>query len=279
MGNYRDVEAQLRNANDAKILMLDTNNIQFYFQYEGLISQSHIFDRYDIVLIPGWVHAEYSHHEGKSRYVASIPSPTFIVEETDDYLPMLGYNDKKLMELFRVASPFSESQRFFNHYRKLEADELPDEWIDEYYDQGFYTRSTGGIVTKKNAGEVSILTLCFSLLHHYPTQIGNISIASSDFGIIKLKNRILKEANNRPLELGISDSPPISFLSTDVSLFIAVQAGLIQAQQVSTMRPNPKSSLYIEYFPDDTSTLHEHVLDTPSFVNICMNHTRYKILF
>ncbi|MDT3428713.1 hypothetical protein J2Z22_004306 [Paenibacillus forsythiae] len=279
MGNYSRIEASLRGAAKARILILDTNNIQFYYQHERLFPQSDIFRPYDVVLIPGWVHAEYSHHEGKAHYIASIPVPTIIIEETDDYLPMLGYSDKRLMELFRVASPFSESQRFFNCYRKLEVDELSDNWIDEYYNQGFFTRQTGTLITKKNAGEVSILSLCFCLLSHYPTQIGNISIASSDFGIIALKDRILKEANNQPLELGILQSPPISFLTTDVSMFGAIKAGSLSLEQIPSLRPNKRSSLYIEYFADQTSTFHQHVVDTDSFVNICRNHEQYRIIF
>lgn len=52
---------------------------------------------------------------------------------------MIGYQDKSLMELFRVASPFSESQRFFNQYRNVLAEDLPDDWIDLYYENGFLT--------------------------------------------------------------------------------------------------------------------------------------------
>lgn len=279
MGNYSEVETLLRRATDARILILDSNNLQFYFQNKEIIPQNDIFQPYDVVLVPAWIHAEYSHHDGKSQYVASIPVPTIIVEETDDYLPMLEYRDTKLMELFRVSAPFGESQKFFNVYRKIMVDELPDSWIDDYYDQGFSTQTTGSKVTKKNAGEVSALTLCFSLLSHYPTQIGNISIASSDFGIIAMKNRILKEANSQTLELGIPTSPPISFLTNDVSMFNAIKAGIILPEQISALRPNPKSTLYVEHFSDGSSTFHDHVLDTASFVKMCRSHQRFDIIF
>ncbi|KOP64818.1 hypothetical protein AMS62_05810 [Bacillus sp. FJAT-18019] len=279
MGSYRDIEGALRGKSNVTILILDTINIQFFYQHQGVLPQSAIFAPYDMVLIPGWVHAEYAHHEGKAAYIAGISPFQFFVEEAEDYLPMIGYMDKRLMELFRVAAPFSESQRFFNQFRKLEADELPDNWIDQYYENGFLTRMTGALTTKKNAGELSILTLAFLLLSHYPNEISNISIATSDFGIISLKNRVLREANTPPLLLNVTNKPPISYLSTDVSLFNAVRTGLIQPHDIPSMRPNPKSSIFVEHFSDGSSALNEAVVDTTLFVEMCRNPDRYTIVF
>lgn len=133
--------------------------------------------------------------------------------------------------------------------------------------------------TKKNAGEVSVLTLSFSLLSHYPTQIANIAIASSDLGIINIKDRIVREANKTPLELEIPISPPISYFSKDVSMFIAVKEGIIQPHQISALRPNASSSTYVELFPDGTTALHRHLLQTSDFEEMCRNHQRYNIIF
>lgn len=279
MGNYRDLESHLRTAQNAKILILDTGNIQFYFQHSDVISQSHIFGRFDLVLIPGWVHAEYAHHPGKVNYIATIPVPYIILDEVEDYLPLVGYSDRKLLELFRFAAPLSEAQRFFNQYRRVEVEDWPDDWIDQFYENGFPTRTTETLVTKKNAGEASALTLCFSLLSHYPTQISNIAIASSDFGIIKIKDKIAVEANRSPLELGIPSAPSISYMSKDVTMFIAAKEGIILPHQVSALRPNSSSSIYVEHFPDGTSTIHQHVLETNDFESICSNHHRYHMIF
>lgn len=279
MGNYSELESHLRTAQNAKVLILDTGNIQFYFQHSGVIPQSHIFERFDLVLIPGWVQAEYAHHSGKVSYIASLPVPCIILDEVDDYIPLLDYSDKRLMELFRFASPLSESQRFFNQYRRMEVEDWPDDWIDQFYDNGFPTRTTGTLVTKKNAGEASALTLCFSLLSHYPTQISNIAIASSDFGIIKIKDKIAVEANRSSLNLGIPLAPSISYMSKDVSMFIATKEGIIQPHQISALRPNSSSSIYVEHFPDGTSTIHQHVLETPDFEAICRNHQRFNMIF
>ncbi|MDF2921215.1 MAG: hypothetical protein K0R57_129 [Paenibacillaceae bacterium] len=279
MGNYSEVEALLRRAENARILILDSNNLQFYHQHCELLPQAHIFSPYEVVLIPGWVHEEYAHHRRKSEYVASIHAPTIILEETDDYLPMLGYSDKKLLELFRLAAPFGDAQKFFNYYRRLEADELPDDWIQLFYNQGFSQKDTGGRITRKNAGEVSILALCFCLSAHYPTQIGNISLATSDLGSIKIKERILKECSNPPLDLRITEHPPISFLTTDVSLFRAVQAEIITPNLIPRLRPNARSSQYIEHHPDSTSSFHQHVLSNDDFVSMCRNTNQYSIIF
>ncbi|MGO0063316.1 hypothetical protein ACTID9_25490 [Brevibacillus fluminis] len=279
MGSYRDIEGFLREKRNVKILILDTNNIQFFYQNREVLTQSFIFEPYDMVLIPGWVRAEYAHHDGKVAYILGITPPLFFVEESEDYLPMIGYMDKRLMELFRVAAPFRESQRFFSQHSKLEADELPDDWIELYYDNGFFTRQTGSLITKKNAGEVSILTLAFLLLSHYPNEISNISIATSDFGIIALKKKVLEVAKVPPLQLNVTNKPPISYLSTDVALFNAVKAGIIRSQDVSILRPNPKSSIFVENFDDGSSGLHETVVDTPSFLEMCSDPDRYKIVF
>lgn len=279
MGNYRDLEMYLRSAQKAKVLILDTGNIQFYYQNSAVIPQSHIFNKYDLILIPGWVHAEYAHHTGKTQYIASISVPCIILDEMDDYLPLLGYSDRKLMELFRFASPLSESQKFFNQYRRLEVDEWPDDWIDQFYLNGFPTRTTNTLTTKKNAGEASALTLCFSLLSHYPTQISNVAIASSDFGIIKIKDKLTVEANRSSLELQIPSAPSISYMSKDVTMFIAAKEGIIHPHQVFSLRPNPSSSIYVEYFEDGTSAIHQHVLETSEFEAICSNHHRYNMIF
>lgn len=73
MGSYSDLEQRMHTANNLNILILDTGNIQFFYQNIDLLPHSFIFNRFDIVLIPGWVHAEYAHHPGKVSYMASIP--------------------------------------------------------------------------------------------------------------------------------------------------------------------------------------------------------------
>lgn len=279
MGNYSQIDTILRNATHAKILLLDNNNLQFYYQYEDVLPKSEMFAPYDLVLIPGWVQAEYAHHARKSNYISNIPVPTYVIDEFEDYLPLLEYNDLKLLALFRLSSVHSEALQFFGRYRHLHAEELPDDWLEQFYDHGFTTKQTNTRITKKNAGEVSLVTLCFCLLHHYHTQIQHLTIASTDFGIIKIKDRVLQESQHDPFYGCFSAYPPISFLSTDVSIYCAVKQGTLAIQDIPRLRPNPKSAQYIQHHADYTSTLHSHVLTLDQFMVICNDTDNYTFIF
>ncbi|BBH23599.1 hypothetical protein Back11_49440 [Paenibacillus baekrokdamisoli] len=282
MGNYRDLSQSLRGMTGVKILILDTNNIQFYYQHETVLPKSEIFAPYDLILIPGWVQNEYGHHEGKSEYIHAIPKPLFIMDETEDYLEMIGYSDERLLELFRLASTGFREALWFIHTCKKDHQILPDTWIDDFYDQGFETKQMpSGLTTKKNAGEVSIVTLCFLLLSHFSNHISSITLASSDYGTYHLKDKVLSEANLPLLHLGISQAPPISFQSTDVVIYNALKTGLIQPQQIYTLRNHTqqRSVLYLENFSDRDSAIHHHLVDIPTFISICSNHEKYKVVF
>ncbi|GBF73423.1 hypothetical protein PA598K_01712 [Paenibacillus sp. 598K] len=275
MGSYRDLEGDLRGKSNVKILILDTGNIQFLYQNEQLLPKAKMFEAYDMVLIPSWIYAEYEHHSGKVEYVSSIPSSVYFVDESEDYLPLSGFKENMLFNLFRIAAPFSESQKFFNRYKSVDMDDLPEDWIKLYYEHGFFTRVTDTKTTKKNAGEVSILTLAFLLLNHYPSEISNISIATSDYGVNRLKNKVLRDAPG----LNLSFAPPLSFLSKDVILFQAIKSGIILPDIITSLRTNPKTTNFVEHFSDGSSTIHETVLETPDFIEMCSEPDRYTILF
>lgn len=151
MGNYHDLSQLLRGMTGAKILILDTNNIQFYYQHETVLPKCEIFAPYDLILIPGWVQNEFGH----------------------------------------------------------------------------------------------------------------------------------SEANSPLLHLGISQTPPISFQSTDVVIYNAVRAGLIQTEQIHTLRNHTqeRSVIYLETFSDRDSAIHHHLVDIPSFISICSDHEKYKVIF
>jgi hypothetical protein len=85
----------------------------------------------------------------------------------------------KLMKVFaNASSPGSKPHRYL---KKLiqEAEsgrvDIDDEWIGNYYENGFDSKEEGMI--KKNAGETSILALAFLLVHHYGNKIKQISQA------------------------------------------------------------------------------------------------------
>ena len=194
---------------------------------------------------------------------------------------MIEYNDQRLLELFRVASTgFREALRF-NHICKKNHPILPDTWIDDFYDQGLkqgnYIRSDYQVI----CCEVSIVTQCFLLLSHFSNHIASITLASSDYGTYHLKDKVLSEANSPLLHLGISQAPPISFQSTDVVIYNALKTGLIQPQQIHDLRNHTKerSVLYLENFSDRDSAIHHHLVDIPTFISICSDHEKYKVIF
>jgi len=280
MANYAALKDKLRNASEAKILILDSGMLQFLYEHQDVLKQNEIFEGYDLLLIPGWVQAEYGHHPGKTEYVASVPlADVLVLEESEDYRAMIDYDEKRLMELFKLSAPYSEAQKFFNLLTKRDFIDW-DDWIDQFYEEGFHTRQTeAGRTTRKNAGEVSILTLCFLLLSHYPAQIHNIAIATGDFGLIPIKNNIEKNANQPKLNLGISLPAKISFLSKDVTMFQAVKRGSLQVEDIPSLRPNNSSSIYLELFDDGTNAYRQRVLETTKFVEMCRHHQSYIVIY
>lgn len=114
MANYEALEDKLRNAIEAKILILDSGKLQFLYQHQDVLKQDKVFEGFDVVLIPGWVQAEYVHHTGKVEYVASIPIDVLILEEEEDYPAMISYEHQRLMEIFRLSAPHGEALRFLS---------------------------------------------------------------------------------------------------------------------------------------------------------------------
>jgi hypothetical protein len=283
MGNYRDLYQFLNGKTNVHLLIMDTTNIQFLFKHQHMLPQSSFFAPYDLVIIPGWVHQEYAHHTGKATYVHSINKPLFFIDEIEDYLPMIGYVDRRLMELFKSASTgLSKAQQYFNQFSRYGNADLPDDWIESFYDQGFETKTTdANRQTKKNAGEVSIVALSYLLLSHFGTQISSIVLASSDTGTRRLNTKVYLDANKPNIDLGISATPPISLLSTDVIIFNALKKGIIQPEQIEELRQHTKDRtvLYVEHFTDGSHTFHEIPFDIPSFTDLCIHHAKYDVIF
>lgn len=193
---------------------------------------------------------------------------------------MIEYNDQKLMELFRSSSLGSEAQRFFNIYRKYNPEDLPDNWIRELYNNGFPIRTTpSGGIARKNAGEVSIITLTFLLLSHYRDEMESVSIASSDFAINRMQSKVTGNIMEQHLQLSVENPPPISIVSTDVSMCRAFNSGIIDIHNVRQMRHVPKSVIYVQIFEDNSSTIVERVADNTAFEEILLNPDRYIVIF
>ncbi|OBZ11135.1 MULTISPECIES: hypothetical protein [Bacillales] len=278
MANYEALEDKLRNATEAKVLILDSGKLQFLYLHQDVLKQDEVFEGYDLVLIPGWVQAEYGHHTGKVEYVASIPIDVIILEEAEDYPAMISYDARRLMELFKLSAPHGEALKFLSLLSRKDLINW-DDWINQFYDEGFPMKEAETKTTRKNAGEVSILTLAYLLLSHYPTQIHNIAIATSDFGLIRIRDNMEKNANGPKTNLNISVPANISFMSKDVTMFQAVKRGRLQVEDIPRLRPNDSSSFYLELFEDGTSVPRALKLETTKFVDICRHYHRYIMIY
>lgn len=273
MGSFQELDSFLNENNDVRILILDNNNIHFCDIYEENFPVDVIYDKYDLILIPGWVHSEVAHSDRRIQYIARLTKPLIILREEDDYLPIILYEDQRMMRLFEVASnAYSKpSVKFFKKLKEYQGrnGDVPDEWIEDFYEQGFDTcDSQSGHILKKNAGEISILALSFILVHRYWERISQITISTSDLGAYAIKEHIMDRVVDKGL-INIQSPPvPISFKSTDVLLAEAVRDGRVQLDEVLRLRPNPRTCVYLSMLPDQTSATFQQILDTPTFITM-----------
>lgn len=86
MGCYAELSQFFSENRNVKVLILDTNNIQFYYQHQAIFTQMTKFAPYDLVLVPGWVQVEYGQSDGRTAYIGAIPKPFMIIDETEDFL-------------------------------------------------------------------------------------------------------------------------------------------------------------------------------------------------
>lgn len=283
MANYRELNNFLQRRPNTRILILDNNNIQFCCHHEKYFPVEDIYAPYDLVLIPQWVHDEVADSEQRLMYLARLPKDYFILDEEKDYLPLVGYEDARLIKLFEWASsPFTKPRKFFKEIREIigRTKDIPDNWIADFYNRGFDTReSKNGRLLKKNAGEISILVLSFLLIHrYYPRQVNHVTIGSSDMGTYEIKRKILEYASRHQL-LQVPPDTPISFLSTDVLLVEAIKHGRVKPEEILGLRPNPRSVIYSQTLPDGTTRLLEHVLSTSEFIKMLNNINNYHFIF
>lgn len=284
MANFQELNDFLNERSNVRILILDNNNIQFCCQYEEHFPVDEIYQKYDLILVPGWVHAEVSHSENRLMYLARLPKTLINLVEEKDYLPLIAYEDLRLMKVFETASStYPSSQKFFRNMKEVigRTGEIPDDWISDYYENGFDIRENStGTVLKKNAGEISILTLSFLLVHRYSRKISQITIGSSDKGCWDIKHKILDHIGRREALKIPSPPVPITFKSTDVLLIEAVKSKAIKSDEIITqLRPNLRSCIYIRNFPDGTSETVQCIIDTPAFIKMLKEIDKIHLLF
>jgi hypothetical protein len=233
--SFNDLHEFIKAHNNIRFCILDNNNIQFCMHNQIFFPIDKIYEHYDIVLIPGWVHAEVGQSDHRVKYIAEIPKPLYILDEVTDYLPLVQYQDERLMNVFlnasqpltkpkkylkTILSKLKESKARIQNGEDIDIEDQLYNWIENYYADGFDTKETATGELKKNAGEISILTLAYLLIHMYKDKIKHIAISSSDKGVLEIKKNILNNVSRDNL-LNVPFKNPIGFLSTDVLLATA----------------------------------------------------------
>jgi hypothetical protein len=287
VGNYHDLYAALKKKKGNRLLILDNNNLEFCSQHEWAFPPAQIFQHYDAVLIPEWVYAEIFHSQKRLDYLSKINVPYFIMSETEDYPELAGYQEIRLMKLFKHASSSgSKARKYFSALEKYygQHDDLPKDWIATFYQSGFDTKESRPrddrgvpIVLKKNAGETSILVLAYLLFHQFHENINQVTIFSSDRGSLTIKEQILTYLP----KMGLIHSPAvsISFKSSDILLIEAYQDRRIDLEDVKRLRKNRKSVIYTMSLEDFTASRHEYVMDTEDFLKILQEIDHYHFEF
>ncbi|UAL48008.1 hypothetical protein K7887_03305 [Sutcliffiella horikoshii] len=278
MGSYRDLRQIIKEKSSSRILIMDNNNLEFCSQHEEAFPAQVVFENYDIILIPEWVHREISHSEKRLDYLAMIPTPYFIMSEEEDYIELAGYQELRLLELiFHAASSISPARKYYAKLKKLYSQntDLPENWIESFYEEGFEKKCETEL--SKNAGETSILVLTYLLLHHFPSYIKNITIFSSDKGTLTIKNKIMDNLH----KMGLIHNPvtPVSFMSTDILLIEALNKKWITIEDVEALRPNAKKVIYSIKLENQSSSRHEYVMDTLEFTEVLREIDKYHFEF
>ena len=283
----------MENSNILRICILDNNNVQFCMHHKVYFPIEEIYKHYDLILVPSWVYAEISESDRRLQYINDISKPLIILDEVSDYLPFVNYQDERLMNVFYSASsPTSRPKRYLK--RKLSnikeqraragngeeifIEDHLENWIEDYYLDGFDVKETSNGESRKNAGEISILTLAYLIMHRYSEKVKQISISSSDKGVLEIKRNILDfVSKDRLLDVPIKN--PIGFLTTDVLLAHAYNTGLIDEETILHLRKNRKFVHCTVTGPDGVTNIIENVLETEEFLEIIKSEVFYHILF
>ncbi|WP_413363441.1 hypothetical protein [Lysinibacillus sp. 3P01SB] len=285
MGQYEELNEGIQRGNNLRILIIDNNNLEFCIQNKTFFPANTIFDNYDIILTPEWVHSEIAHSDSRLQYLASIPKPSYILSEEEDYTRLVDYQDYRLMRLFDYAtSSITKARKKIGEFKSYYAREqdLPENWIADFCDNAFEINETTGpggetIELRKNAGETSILVLAYLLVHHYSSKIGRITIFSSDKGSLTIKESIMD--NLGKMELTNNVKIPITFKTTDILIAEACKDGRIQSSDILSIRSNPRTVIYTELLDDRTSHRYKGVLDTNEFIKLVDSIDKYHIEF
>jgi hypothetical protein len=209
--DFENLLSLLHSGDCSQICIVDNNLIEKLVGVQEKIESKHIFQRYDLILVPEWVYNEICDGDGRKRYLEGIFKSDYIksyVIEEKDYSRLCGYKELELY--FIVLNCCKEIGQLHSYIRKYvldprnieqEADEMElyEKWIIDMYnsEEAFnQVRLSNGRIKRKNAGEISIAILS-AILALYMEKITGITIFSYDQDMYKILNRykdeILKE--------------------------------------------------------------------------------------
>ncbi|MEJ8554624.1 hypothetical protein [Tepidibacter sp. Z1-5] len=172
--DFEELKDRLKSGSSLKIGVIDNNLMDFLVRINNETDILHLFDDYDIILIPKWVEVEIN--DGQTRidcldYIAT-KKDVYIIDEKN-YSDLANYKDFELMLLFQASS--SCMGKIMGEIRRLIATEEDKEeldyenFIDELYDNILKEKNVepGKRAKRKNAGELSICVLCCLLMYYY----------------------------------------------------------------------------------------------------------------
>jgi hypothetical protein len=72
---------------------------------------------------------------------------------------------------------------------------------------------------------------------------------------------------------------PITFKSTDVLIAEAIKAKTIEFDDITQLRPNPRTCIFVRNLSDGTSENCQSIIDTPGFIKMMKETDKIHLLF
>lgn len=184
-----ELKGILTERNNIKICILDNGSIEFFTCVRDTINQNHIFDYYDLILVPSWAWLEVTDSENRIQYIndcTSIYAKKVLIVDEVEYSELVNFKEAELFSIFLysidwISRLVSYMKRNILKGKAVEDLEPYEEWLQIFYEDGLDKRVLhNGRTQHKNAGEISITILAHILSYYYTDKVESITIFSSD---------------------------------------------------------------------------------------------------